>query len=177
MALLEPSTTNKGGLATCPGLPLLSTPATMAPVIKLLIALLFSHCVALLAKASKAHITSPKTTKTRIAILARHPPANTRHHQLRFACHPPANMRTPSASPHHHHHQPMLAIHKPKLALHLPANACIIAANSQHSPSDIQRLHSIRQPTLTSSLRQRLPYSSQRLPSASLCAHSIRQSA
>ena len=156
MALLEPSTTNKGGLATRPCLPLLSTPATMAPIIKLLIVLLFSHCVALLAKATKAHIASPKTTKTCIAILARHPPANTCHHQLRLACHPPANTRTPFTSPHCHHHQPTLAIHQPKLALHLPANACIIAANSRHSSSASQHLHSIRQPTLTSSSMPRL---------------------
>ena len=50
---LAPSTTNEGGSATRPGLPLLSTPDTMAPIIKLLIALLFSHCVALLAKATE----------------------------------------------------------------------------------------------------------------------------
>ena len=50
---LAPSTTNKGGLATRPALPLLTTPDTLAPIIKLLIALLFSHCVVLLPKATK----------------------------------------------------------------------------------------------------------------------------
>ena len=126
--------------------------------------------------------------------LARHPPANTCHHQPTLALHLPANAciiysnsrRSPSSSRRLQSiHQPTLATSLPPANVsHPPANACtpsasqclhLIAASRRLPPAD-----ACHQLTLALHLPANAPIISanpQRSPSASRRLHSIRQPA